>query len=35
MARWPDNPRSVLLTLALIFIVFPLLCLLAYWYVRG
>jgi hypothetical protein len=35
MARWPDNLRSNLATLGLVFILFPLLCLLAYWYVRG
>jgi len=35
MARWPDNPRSILLTLLLIFLLFPLLCWLAWWYVRG
>jgi hypothetical protein len=35
MARWPDNLRSNLVTMALVFILLPLLCLLAYWYVRG
>jgi hypothetical protein len=35
MARWPDNFGSNLATLALVFVLFPLLCLLAWWYVRG
>jgi hypothetical protein len=35
MARWPDNLGSNLATLALVFILLPLLCLLAYWYVHG
>ena len=35
MARWPDNFRSNLATLAIVFVLFPLLCLLAWWYVRG
>jgi hypothetical protein len=33
MARWPDNSRSVLVTAVLIFLLFPLLSWLAYWYV--
>jgi len=33
MARWPDNTRSTLLTLLLIFALFPLLCLLTWWFV--
>jgi len=35
MARWPRNLRSSLITYGLIFILFPLLCLLAYGWVRG
>jgi hypothetical protein len=34
MARWPDKTRSTLLTFVLIFILFPLLCFLAWWFVR-
>jgi hypothetical protein len=35
MARWPDDPRSIVTTMLLVFVVFPLLCFLAYWYIRG
>ncbi len=35
MGRWPDDSRSVWTTAFLIFLLFPLLCLLAWWYVRG
>jgi hypothetical protein len=35
MGRWPDNTRANWLTFALIFVLFPLLCLLAWWFVRG
>lgn len=35
MGRWPDNTRSTLLTFALIFVLFPLLCLLAWCFVGG
>jgi hypothetical protein len=35
MARWPDDTRSTVTTLALVFVVFPLLCLFAYWFVHG
>jgi hypothetical protein len=35
MARWPDNSRSVATTILLIFVVFPLLCFLTWWFVRG
>ena len=35
MGRWPDNTRSTLATALIMFVVFPLLCLLAWWYVRG
>jgi hypothetical protein len=34
MGRWPDEKRSVVTTAALIFILFPLLCWLALWFVR-
>src|SRR5690606_4718915 len=35
MARWPDNWRSNLVALLMIFVILPLLCALAWWYVRG
>jgi hypothetical protein len=35
MGRWPDDSRSVATTAAIIFILFPLLCWLAWWFVRG
>lgn len=35
MARWPDNWQSNAMALALIVIVLPLLCALAWWYIRG
>ena len=35
MARWPDDTRSIVTTLALVFVVFPLLCLFAYWFIHG
>lgn len=35
MGRWPDNSRSTLLTFALIFLLFPALAWLCWWYVRG
>jgi hypothetical protein len=35
MGRWPDDKRSTLTTFALIFLLFPLLCALAWWFVRG
>jgi hypothetical protein len=35
MARWPDNWRSNALAVAMIVIVLPLLCWLAWWFVRG
>lgn len=35
MARWPDNTRSLLMTILLIFVLFPLLCWLAWWFVSG
>jgi hypothetical protein len=35
MGRWPDNSRSTLITAALIFILFPLLAVLAWWFVGG
>ena len=33
MGRWPDNTRATLITALLIFVLFPLLCLLAWWFV--
>jgi hypothetical protein len=35
MARWPDNVRSTVVTALFIFVVFPALCWLAWWFVRG
>lgn len=35
MGRWPDNPRSTLVTAALIFVLLPFLCWLTWWFVRG
>ena len=35
MGRWPDNTRANIITAVLIFLVLPLLCLLAVWFVRG
>lgn len=35
MARWPDNTRSTLIAAAVMFASFPLLCVLAWWFVRG
>jgi hypothetical protein len=35
MGRWPDNTRANWLTFVLIFLLFPLLCLRAWWFVRG
>jgi hypothetical protein len=33
MARWPDNFRGTLITFLLVFVLFPLLCWLAWWFV--
>ena len=35
MARWPDTPQGTWVTFALIFLLFPLLCALAWWFVKG
>lgn len=35
MARWPDNPRANLWGFLLVFVLFPLLCWLTWWYVKG
>jgi hypothetical protein len=35
MARWPDNARSNLIAIALIFLGLPALCWLCWWFVRG
>jgi hypothetical protein len=35
MGRWPDEKRSVVTTAVLMFVVLPLLCVLAWWFVRG
>jgi hypothetical protein len=35
MGRWPDNDRSTLITAVIMFVVFPLLAFLAWWFVKG
>jgi len=35
MARWPRHAWTSLLTYGIVFAIFPLLCLLAYAWVRG
>jgi hypothetical protein len=35
MARWPRHVWTTLYTYLVIFVGFPLICLLAYWWVRG
>jgi hypothetical protein len=35
MARWPHSRWTTIFTYTAIFVLFPLLCLLAYVYVRG
>jgi len=35
MGRWPDNSRSEVMTFCGVFLLFPLLCALAWWLVRG
>jgi hypothetical protein len=35
MARWPRHKWTSLYTYAVVFVLFPLLCLLAYAWVRG
>jgi hypothetical protein len=32
MARWPDNTRANLVSFALVFLLLPLLCWLAWWW---
>jgi len=34
MARWPDQFRSNLIAILLIFVLFPVLCWLAWWWVK-
>lgn len=34
MGRWPDKPRSQWATFGILFVLFPLLCWLAWWFVR-
>ncbi len=34
MGRWPDNHRSQLATFGILFVLFPLLCWLTWWFVR-
>lgn len=35
MGRWPNDTRSTIWTVVLIFLLFPLLAGLAWWYVKG
>ena len=35
MGRWPDDKRLTLVTVLLVFALFPLLCGLTWWFVRG
>jgi len=35
MGRWPDKTRSDLMTLLMIFLLFPLLAWAAWWFVTG
>jgi hypothetical protein len=35
MGRWPNETRSIAATFLLIFVLFPLLAWLAWWFVRG
>lgn len=35
MARWPDNSRANVIGMALVFGLTPLLCWLAWWWLRG
>jgi hypothetical protein len=34
MAQWPDNRFTTWLTYLIVFVGFPLLCLLSWWWVR-
>jgi predicted MFS family arabinose efflux permease len=35
MARWPDDRRTIMFGMLLIFALLPLLCWLAWWFVQG
>lgn len=35
MGRWPDNDRSTLTTAVIMFVAFPILAFLAWWFVKG
>jgi hypothetical protein len=35
MGRWPDEKRTTLVTALLMFVLFPALCWLTWWFVRG
>jgi hypothetical protein len=35
MGRWPDDKRLTLVTVVLVFLLFPVLCWLTWWFVRG
>jgi hypothetical protein len=34
MARWPDNWKSNVIGFLIVFVLFPLLCFLAWWWMR-
>ena len=34
MGRWPDDSRSQLWTFLIMFVLFPLFCWLAWWFVK-
>ncbi|GIX03819.1 MAG: hypothetical protein KatS3mg113_0825 [Planctomycetaceae bacterium] len=35
MARWPDTPRADLIALLLIFVLLPVLCWCAWWWINS
>jgi len=35
MGRWPDNDRMTLVTAVIIFVLFPAVAFLAWWFVEG
>ena len=35
MGRWPNQTRSTIVTAALMFVLFPILAWLAWWFVKG
>jgi len=34
MARWPDNLKSNILGFTIVFVIFPILCWLTWWWLR-